>query len=131
MYALITDIFKEKACSGLDVVCHTPLRMLLKNLSLLNDRECEYAMNPATHLDFLIFNRISKQPVLVVEVDGYDFHNEGTVQASRDGLKDRILEMYGIPMVRFRTNGSREREILIDKLKDYACLLYTSPSPRD
>ena len=120
MYALITDIFKEKACSGLDVVCHTPLRMLLKNLSLLNDRECEYAMNPATHLDFLIFNRISKQPVLVVEVDGYDFHNEGTVQASRDGLKDRILEMYGIPMVRFRTNGSREREILIDKLKDYA-----------
>ena len=73
MYALITDIFKEKACSGLDVVCHTPLRMLLKNLSLLNDRECEYAMNPATHLDFLIFNRISKQPVLVVEVDGYGF----------------------------------------------------------
>ena len=78
-------------------------------------KKCEYAMNPATHLDFLILNRISKQPVLVVEVDGYDFHNEGgTVQASRDGLKDRMLEMYGILWSDFRTNGSREKSLLIN-----------------
>lgn len=33
-------------------------------------------MNPAVHLDFLIYNRISKKPVLAVEVDGYEYHKE-------------------------------------------------------
>ena len=65
---------KGRNVLSLDVVCHFPLNMLIKNPQLLNDRECQYAMNPATHLDFLIYNRISKKPVLAIEVDGYEFH---------------------------------------------------------
>lgn len=110
---------KGRNVLSLDVVCHFPLNMLIKNPQLLNDRECQYAMNPATHLDFLIYNRISKKPVLAIEVDGYEFHKKDTVQASRDLLKDRIMELYEIPLLRFKTNGSSEREKIagmLDKL---------------
>ena len=116
MYSLIDDILADNKYSCLDVVCHFPLNMLIKNPELLNEQECQYAMNPATHLDFLIYNRISKKPVLAIEVDGYEYHKEDTVQASRDLLKNHILEVYEIPLLRFKTNGSGEKEQLIDTL---------------
>ena len=68
MYSLIEDIISAKKYSSLDVVCHFPLNMLIKNPELLNEQECQYAMNPATHLDFLIYNRIGKKPVLAIDM---------------------------------------------------------------
>lgn len=73
-------------------------------------------MNPATHLDFLIYNRIGKKPMLAIEVDGYKHHKEGTIQASRDLLKNHIMELYEIPLLRFKTNGSGEGEKIIQML---------------
>jgi len=103
----------------LDVVCHFPLNMLIKNPELLNEQECQYAMNSATHLDFLIYNRIGKKPVLAIEVDGYEYHKEDTVQASRDLLKNHIMELYEIPLLRFMTNGSGEREKIVEMLDKF------------
>ena len=111
MYSLIQEIIADNKYLSLDVVCHFPLNMLIKNPQLLNDRECQYAMNPATHLDFLIYNRISKKPVLAIE-----FHKKDTVQASRDLLKDRIMDLYEIPLLRFKTNGCGEREKIVGML---------------
>ena len=116
MYSLIEDIISASRYSSLDVVCHFPLNMLIKNPELLNEQECQYAMNPATHLDFLIYNRISKKPVLAIEVDGYEYHKKHTVQASRDLLKNRIMESYEIPLLRFMTNCSGEKEKIIEML---------------
>ena len=106
----------ETSMESLDVVCHFPLNMLIKNPELLNEQECQYAMNPATHLDFLIYNRIGKKPVLAIEVDGYEYHKEDTVQASRDLLKNHIMELYEVPLLRFMTNGSGEKEKIIEML---------------
>ena len=116
MYSLIDEIIADNKFSSLDVVCHFPLNMLIRNLELLNEQERQYAMNPATHLDFLIYNRISKKPVLAIEVDGYDYHKGDTVQASRDLLKDQILKLYEIPLLRFKTNGSGEKEKITEML---------------
>lgn len=116
MYSLIKDIISDNKYSNMDVICHFPLNMLIKNLELLNEQECQYAMNPATHLDFMIYNRIGKKPVLAIEVDGYEYHKEDTVQASRDLLKNRIMELYEIPLLRFKTNGSGEREKIVGML---------------
>lgn len=116
MYSLIEDIISANKYSSLDVVCHFPLNMLIKNPELLNEQECQYAMNPATHLDFLVYNRIGKKPVLAIEVDGYEYHKEDTVQASRDLLKNHIMELYEIPLLRFMTNGSGEKEKIIEML---------------
>lgn len=117
MFALIENVLEEQDLIGLSVICHQPLNMLIRDPQLLNDEECKYAMNSATHLDFLIYSRISKKPVLAVEVDGYHYHKAGTKQAERDLLKNHILDLYKIPYVRFATNGSREKEILTEKLK--------------
>ena len=119
MYSLIEDIISANKYSSLDVVCHFPLNMLIKNPELLNEQECQYAMNPATHLDFLIYNRIGKKPVLAIEVDGYEYHKEDTVQASRDLLKNHIMESYEISLLRFKTNGSGEREKIVEMLDKF------------
>jgi len=116
MQALLEEILEMDKFACLTVVCHLPMNMLIKNPELLNEEECKYAMNPATHIDFLIYNRISKKPVLAVEVDGYNYHKEGSVQAERDLMKNRILELYGVPLVRFKTNGSGEKEMIINEL---------------
>lgn len=116
MYSLIKEIIAADKYSNLDVVCHFQLNMLIKNTKLLNEQECQYAMNPATHLDFLIYNRISKKPVLAIEVDGYEYHKKDTIQASRDLLKNHIMKLYEIPLLRFVTNGSCEKEKIIEML---------------
>jgi len=116
MYSLIEEIITDNKYSSLDVVCHFPMNMLIRNPELLNEQECQYAMNPATHIDFLLYNRISKKPVLAIEVDGYEYHKEDTVQALRDLLKDQILGLYEIPLLRFKTNGSGEKEKIIKML---------------
>ncbi|MDD7638330.1 MAG: AAA domain-containing protein [Clostridiales bacterium] len=118
MYSLIDEIIADNKYSSLDVLCHFPLNMLIKNPELLNEQECQYVMNPATHLDFLIYNRIGKRPVLAIEVDGYEYHKEDTAQASRDLLKNHILGLYEIPLLRFKTNGSGEKEKIIETLDE-------------
>ena len=112
MYNLIKDVLNEMNLSELDVLIHFPMNMLIKDVSFLTEEEIRFAMHPNTHFDFLIYNKISKQAVLVVEVDGFKFHKEGTRQAERDLMKNQILDKYGIPIIRFSTNGSNERERL-------------------
>lgn len=118
MYSLIEDILSMDKYASFDVVCHFHMNKLIKNLDYLNEREREYVKNPATHIDFLIYNRISKKVILAIEVDGYAYHREDTVQASRDLLKNHILDMYELPLLRFKTNGSGEKEKIIKKLDE-------------
>ena len=100
--------------------CRIVADMLIRDPHLLNEKEYRYAMNTATHLDFLIYNRISKFPVLAIEVDGFHFHKDGTAQYERDRLKDYILKLYGIPLLRLATNGSGETEKIAAALDSYA-----------
>lgn len=108
MYCAIVDVLSKRPQLSLNLICHQPLNMLIRDTQYLSDEECRYAMNTATHLDFLIYNQVSKKPVLAIEVDGFHFHKQGTLQHERDCMKDHILNLYGIPMLRFATNGSNE-----------------------
>lgn len=49
----------------------------------------------------------------------YEYHKEDTVQASRDLLKNHIMELYEIPLLRFMTNGSGEREKIVEMLDKF------------
>ncbi len=118
-YALICNIIQKNTCfNHLGVYCHIPLKFILKDLSLLANNEKKYASNFLTHIDFLIVNHVSKEPVLAIETDGYAFHNEGTAQHSRDILKDKIFEKYGITFIRLSTTGSGEKEQITQKLHE-------------
>ena len=83
----------------------------LKQLpNVLTEEERQYAHNPLTHVDFLLFNQMDKQPVLAIEVDGTGFHEAGSKQAERDIKKNSILEKCAVPLLCLRTDGSGEKE---------------------
>lgn len=116
-YALLERVLEtDQAFRHLGVLCHQPLRQLIRDWTLLNDEERRYASNGATHLDFLIYNRVSKRPVLAVETDGYRFHKQGTRQSERDQMKDRILDRYALPLLRLSTTGTDEEAKIKDQL---------------
>ena len=116
MYALIKSVLKQEPFSKYDVVLHLPLKNIIRDFSKLNAQEQKYVGNPLTHLDFLLYNKLGKNPVLAIEVDGYEYHKTGTRQAERDRIKDTILEKYSLPFLRFKTNGSGEKKKLNDEL---------------
>ncbi len=118
-HVLIKEVLATQAkYSCLDVLCHYPLSLLIHDYSPLTKEEKLYACNRLTHIDFLIYNRVSKSPVFAIEVDGWTFHHEGTEQAYRDKLKNQILPQYGIPLLRLSTTGSNEKEVIEDKLAE-------------
>lgn len=118
MYALIREVLSHDTLSKYDVLVRFPLRNLIRDFSKLNEIEYKYANNPLTHLDFLIYNKLDKSPVLAVEVDGFAYHKDGTQQKERDQIKDKILEKYNLPLLRFSTNGSNEKVKLMKKLSE-------------
>jgi RecA/RadA recombinase len=119
MYSIIMDVLKEEKYHSYGVLLHVPLRMILRDLSRLDtDRESQFVMNAHTHADFLIYNRFSRQPVLIIEVDGAAYHQNNPVQAERDEMKDRICTRYHIPLRRFATTGHNEKQRLEDILAD-------------
>lgn len=118
MFGLIKQVLTEDKFLKYDVLPHFPIRQLIKDFSKLDEKEAKYTSNSLTHLDFLIYNKLGKVPVLGIEVDGFEFHKDGTKQAERDRMKDRILEKYNFPILRFRTNESNEKERLTNKLNE-------------
>ena len=117
MNTIIEKILGMAKFSHLSVRVHVALNTLIQDLTKLSEPECRYVRHPATHVDFLIFNSMDKSPSLVIEVDGHKYHQPGTKQSERDQMKDYILEKYSIPLIRFPTTGSGEREKLIEKLE--------------
>ena len=116
-YVMLKEILSSDIrFKSLKVLCHVPLRQVVRDTSLMSERELKYAANYSTHLDFLIINNVSKKPVLAIETDGYSYHKEATDQHQRDAMKNRILSSYGLPLLRFSTKGSREREKVIGEL---------------
>lgn len=116
MNIVVKKVLSQSEFKDLGYVLHQPLRMLIKDTSKLTNDERKYAMNILTHTDFVIFNKMDKQPVLVVEVDGYAFHANNHAQLKRDEMKDQILEKYGIPIIRMKTTGSQEEKVLQKRL---------------
>jgi len=106
MYDKIVEILTHYP--ALYVVIHKPLNAIINDVHLLNDDERKYVRQPNSHLDFLIYSKISKKPIVAIEVDGFNYHKPGTRQHERDKMKNRILDLYGIPLLRFPTNGSEE-----------------------
>ena len=116
MFALIENVLADEQFTKLKVVAHLPLHMLIRDMQGLSAEEQAYVMHPNTHLDFVIFYRIDKAFLLAIEVDGYQFHKDGTRQHERDVMKDAIMQKMNMPLLRFDTNGSGEEEILRRKL---------------
>lgn len=117
-YLIIEIINGENKFSGLGVILNYPLNLLISDKSQLSNEEQKYVSHPSTHVDFLIYSRVSKKAVLTVEVDGWHFHQDGSKQSERDEMKNHILSVYGIELLRLSTTGSNEKELITNKLSE-------------
>lgn len=114
----IKTVLQEELFHTYGVLLHFPLSMLIRETASFSAEEMAYAMHPWTHTDFVIFRKVDKSPVLVIEVDGYAFHRDGTQQAVRDVIKDAVLAKSGLPILRLSTTGSEERRRIKEKLAE-------------
>jgi hypothetical protein len=118
VHSEIEAVLKEKAYQELGVVFQFPLSMLVRDTGYLTAGEYTYATHPWTKIDFVVYRKVDKSPVLVIEVDGYAFHRGGTRHSERDALKDAVLKKCGVPILRLSTVGSDERNRIRKKLED-------------
>lgn len=96
--------------SELEVICQQRVIELLPDVVRLDDAQRKFVQHARTSVDFTVFHRVSRRLVLTVEVDGFSFHAQRPEQLARDAMKDQILNLYGIPILRLGTTGSREPE---------------------
>lgn len=88
--------------------------ILVGNWELLNPEETQFAENQLSHVDFLLYNSLSKRPIGAIEVDGWYFHNSD-VQIHRDNIKNEIFKKIGLPLIRISTNET----LTENKMTDY------------
>ncbi|WP_165045249.1 AAA domain-containing protein [Dysgonomonas sp. ZJ709] len=100
--------------SSIDMVREYRLRDLIRNLQSFSEDEIKF-INNNSRIDFLLYNKIDKTPVLAIEVDGVSFHNN-ELQYERDNKKNNILKIIGLPLLRLSTDGYNEEMRIIESL---------------
>lgn len=115
--ALIKEILaSDPDFSNLDCRREYHLKFLINDTSKLSDIEIKF-LNNNSRVDFLIFEKFGKTPILVIEVDGVQFHENNLAQIERDKKKNSILDKYNIPYLRLSTNWSWDREKIIERIR--------------
>lgn len=122
MYAALAKIVSSSEFRklGFKIACHYPVRYLFRDTNMVTDEERAYLLKTGTHVDFLIYKAIGKTPIVAIEVDGFHYHKKGSKQFDRDKMKDSIFSKHGLPLLRFKTNGSMEIERITKFLREYA-----------
>lgn len=122
-YVFIKEILDDDNFSNIDFTMQVLLKNLIKNTSKLDNDEIKF-INHNSSIDFLIFSKFWKEPVLAIEIDWIEYHENNPIQLERDKKKNSILNKYWIPCLRLATNWSWEKERVYNKLiellnKDY------------
>lgn len=106
VYDVLVKAITELGLMNTEVLCHYPLSKLIGDWSLLNDEEKAFSKSPFSHVDFLIYNSLTKQPLQTIEVDGWHFHKNSDIQQTRDALKDQLLTKFGLRPHRILTTDT-------------------------
>lgn len=112
VYDVLVKAIVKLGLANTDILCHYPLSKLIADWNLLDDKEKAFAQNPFSHVDFLIYNSLTKQPLRVIEVDGWHFHQGSDTQQSRDALKDQLLTKFGLYPLRISTTDTVNEETI-------------------
>ena len=107
IWTVLHDIIAEQLYAHMTVSQQVLLRNLLPDLSGLTLAQRAYVQHRAS-VDFVVYNRVTNQPLLAIEVDGFAFHENNPDQRARDAFKDEILAAHQMPLLRLPTTGSQE-----------------------
>jgi Protein of unknown function (DUF2726)/AAA domain len=117
IWTVLNDIIAEQRYAHMAASTQVLLQSLLPDLSRLTPAQRSYVQNRAS-VDFLVYNQVTNQPLLSIEVDGFAFHENNPGQRARDALKDAILDAHQMPLLRLPTTGSRELQQIRRALDD-------------
>ena len=106
IYLMLVKAIEQTHLTNTAILCHYPLSRLVSDWEVLNEEEKTFAESPLSHVDFLLYNTLTKQPRLAIEVDGWQFHKGSEVQQSRDVLKNQILSKCGLRLKRISTTDT-------------------------
>lgn len=115
-YWAIHDTIREKGFQHLGIIMHYPLRHLVTTASNLTSEQQTYASRSWTHIDFLVYDKVTHKAKLAIEVDGTRYHKTSSDQGRRDTIKDKVLSAIGLPLLRLSTAGSQEKEKIAEAL---------------
>lgn len=115
IWTVLEELLAEEQYAHLTVAGQILLRNLLPDRSGLTPRQAAYVRNRAS-VDFVVYNRVSNQPWLAIEVDGFKYHENDPKQLERDALKDQILRDRQMPLLRLPTTGSGEERRIREAL---------------
>lgn len=119
MNDLLTKLLEKPEYSKFGFVFEMPLKDVVgKNeMNKLPSELSEFANKSWSHVDFTVYNKVTKEILFGIEVDGYNYHKKGTKQAERDLKKNEIFRQIGLPLLRLNTKGSNEKEAIEKMLK--------------
>ncbi|TKC58515.1 DUF2726 domain-containing protein [Pedobacter hiemivivus] len=100
--------------SSIDMVREYRLNDLVRDFQPFSEDEIRF-IRSNSRIDFLLYNKIDKTPVLAIEVDGVAFH-DNELQRERDSKKNHILAVIGLPVLRLSTDGHHEETRIIESL---------------
>ena len=118
-YNVLSEVLTNKYQNEYGVALHIPLNRIIKDFNVLDKKEVIFAQNEWSHVDFLIYNKLNKTPVLAIEVDGATYHKTDSKQAMRDKLKNAIFEKYSLPLIRFSTKDNVTNRIVSEKIIEH------------
>ena len=111
-YNMLMEAITALGLVHIDVLCHYPVARFISDWSLLTEEEKAFASNRLSHVDFLVYNSLTKRPLLAIEVDGWYYHKRQGGQVTRDVLKDKLLAKFGLPLHRILTTDTVNVESL-------------------
>lgn len=114
MYDVLIKAIEKLSMTNTEVLCHYPLSKLIADWNCLDAREITFAESPYSHVDFLVYNSLTKKPSFAIEVDGWHNHKESDVQRHRDALKDSIFTKLGLCLYRISTTDIVNVETMTD-----------------
>lgn len=119
---LMCEVIKEVLLNHnfIEYSMHIRLSKLVNIPDTFTEEEKRYILHPWTHVDFLFYNKLSKENLFVLEVDGIRYHEQNKKQTKHDDIKNRILQSNNIPVFRFKTNESNEKQRLTEIINLYS-----------
>ncbi|WP_158901736.1 AAA domain-containing protein [Burkholderia sp. L27(2015)] len=123
---VLREALSEESCRALTFHSQVALNQIASsNNAALTVQEQAFMKNRAS-CDFVIYFKVGKMPLGVIEVDG-GFH-EKPEQTERDALKNSILEKSHLPLLRMQTIESRIEEKVTRFLAQWATGIHGSQS---
>ena len=116
-YELLKSIIRK---SGFHFQMHVPLIEFScdDDYNNLDDKSIKYLSHEWTHVDFLVYRNITKEPVLAIEINGFMFHEKSAKQSEHDQIKKDFIEGKGIKFISFSTIGDSEIEKITTVMED-------------